>query len=94
MQEILETVVNNANFLVLELLISVCLLSCLEKKLFKKKKSVLFMFIFMPHVMPTVEPGTPQMFVEGIIDCFPSLTCLLGLRMGMSRGAFAPRNSY
>lgn len=46
-QQILVTFVN-ANFLVLELIISVCLPSCLENELSEEQNSVLLISIFMP----------------------------------------------
>lgn len=53
-QEILKTIVN-ANVLVLELINSVCLPSCLENKYFEEKNSVLFISIFMLFLVPTME---------------------------------------
>lgn len=62
-QSILETVVN-ANFLVLELITSVCLSSCLETELFEGKNSVLLLSIFMPRLVPATALGAQQIFVE------------------------------
>lgn len=90
-QYILERVVD-ANFLVPELITSVCLSSCLENELFGEKNGVLFLYSYLAQCQPQNWEPKPRLLSEYTTVSHSSLVwgCCEGATL---RAGDAPGNS-